>query len=154
MLAELFNHEACPMSADFVPYRMGGEEFAAGHEQACPGFLQQPVGQAEVVGVEVRDDDAFEWSLQSGEDAAPDGAAFLIWKPCVDQGPAVAVAQQPEVDVVQLERQGQTEPENARANLKKLARGRGFAEWVMQGHEKTGRVCGVPMRTSYHTGAD
>ena len=56
--AEEGEHGLDRMTGDAVPHGMAGEEFGMAHPQFQPPFAHEPVGQAEVVGVEMGDDEA------------------------------------------------------------------------------------------------
>lgn len=92
-----------------------------GHRHPEPGVpaLAQPIGQADVVRVHVRDQDAqdgqaFKLVL---ENVFPQRLDLVARDAAVDDGPAVAavdvVAQQPEVDMIQRERQRHADPFHA-----------------------------------------
>ena len=97
--------------------------------------LAQPVRQADVVRVHVRDQHAQDGQAfqRGGEHLLPLRLGFVPRDAAVDDGPALAavelVAQQPEVDVVQ--REGERHPDPAHAG-RDLERGAGFGEGVVQ----------------------
>ena len=150
MLSELLDHEARPVAADLGPDDMGGQELAGRHPQRRPGLRHQPGGQAEVIGMEMGDDEALHRAVQAFDQAAPDGAHAVVGETGIDDRPAVAIAQQPEVDVVELEGQGHAQPENAGRNLDFFAGSRRLGVGIMQGHGQTLDS----RRTTYHTVAD
>jgi hypothetical protein len=101
--------------------------------------LAQPVGQADVIGMHVGDDHAHDrQALQLGlEDLLPLGPRLVARDAAVDHGPAldaaVVVAQQPEVDVVERERQPHPDPAHAGRHFEGLAGGgQGVAEGVVE----------------------
>jgi hypothetical protein len=98
--------------------------------QGCVPALAQPVGQADVVGVHVRHDHAQDRQALElvREDLLPLRARGLVRDAAVHHRPALhavdAVAQQPEVDVVEREGQCHAKPAHARRHLEGPARGR------------------------------
>jgi hypothetical protein len=100
----------------------------------------QPVREADVVRVHVRDDHAqHRQALQLVlEDLLPHGPRGGAVHAAVDDGPARAavelVAQQPEVDVVEHEGQRHAQPAHARRELQAAAQvGQRVAQGVLQG---------------------
>jgi hypothetical protein len=102
-------------------------------------LLAQPVGQADVIGVHVGHDDTqhrqtFQLVL---EHLFPLRPGFVAGNAAVHHGPALAavqrVAQQPEVDVVQRERQHHADPLHARCHFQRAAwLGQGVGQRVVQ----------------------
>ena len=96
--------------------------------------VEQPVGQADVVGVHVRDDDAQDGQALElrGEDLLPLRAGFVARDAAVHDAPALdaavgavhLVAQEPDVDVVERERQTHADPADAGRHVDRFAGGR------------------------------
>ena len=97
--------------------------------QAAVPALGEPMREADVIGVHVRDDDAQHRQAAElvGEDLLPRVARRVVGDAAVDDGPAGAavdlVTQQPQVDVVERERQLHAHPAHARRDLERAADG-------------------------------
>ncbi|MNN16825.1 hypothetical protein D3C81_1299770 [compost metagenome] len=112
---------------------------AQAHPQPHAEALAQPVRQADVVGVAVGHQHAhhrqpFEFV---GEDGFPVRLDGVVGNAAVDDGPALApiqaVAQQPQVDMVERERQRHAQPVDARGDfLLGAGLGHGVAERVLE----------------------
>src|SRR5574343_216248 len=103
-----------------------------------------------MVGVEVGDDQFFNWPVQPVENLRPSLAYMIFREAGIDNDPAFVVAEQPEVDVIELERQRQAQPDDARRALGQLASSRRMGVGIMQGHESL-----LSDETAtYHTVAD
>ena len=97
----------------------------------------QPARQADVVRVHVGDDDAQHGQAVEflGKDALPRGAGGVVGDAAVHDGPALAavefVAHQPEVDVVQRERQPHAQPAHPGGDLQRVTtRGQRVAQHI------------------------
>ncbi len=97
--------------------------------------LAQPAGEADVVGMEVRDDQAGQGpSRQRAVDQrVPDFARGVVADAGVQDGPAVAVVDQVDVDVVEPEGQRNARPQDAGRDLDDLARRRRLGEGEHEG---------------------
>ena len=105
---------------------VGAAEIARlARQQRQAEALAQPAGEADVVGMEVRDDQAGQGPARQrpGDERVPDGARGVVADAGVQDGPAVAVIDQVDVDVVEPERQGNARPQDARRDLDDLPRG-------------------------------
>ena len=91
------------------------EPFRLRHPQRRIPALGQPAGLADMIGVKMRDQDARHRAAiqRGGEHALPQGAGLLAADAGIDDGPALAILQQPEVDVVQREGQRHAQPVHA-----------------------------------------
>ena len=88
--------------------------------------MGEPTGKADVVGMKVGDEDAGDGPVaQMGEDLFPQVLGFGRMDAGVDDGPAFSVLDQPDVDVVELERQRHSDPMDAGRHFDGLA-GFGF----------------------------
>ncbi len=111
-------------------------EVRGAHPQPAAPPLRQPGGQAHVVRMEVRDDQAQhrQAAQVAGKDLLPVRLRRLVADAAVDDRPALAavdlIAQQPEVDVVEREGQAHADPEHARRELQHAG---GFRQGVAQG---------------------
>ena len=112
-----------PLAAKAVDDLAGvarGHVVGAAHPQRGGPLLAQPVRQAHVVGVHVGDQHAQDGQAVQlvGKHLRPGGARFGVVDAGVDHRPAVAavdaVAQQPEVDVIQRKGQHHAQPLDAR----------------------------------------
>ena len=110
VLTKLVDHETRAMATDLVPHRMSGQEFARRHPQLRTGFVHQPGRQTEVVRMKMGDDQAPHRGVQRRQQFLPDSAHAIAREARVDDRPSVPVTQQPEVDVIELERQRHTQP--------------------------------------------
>ena len=90
---------------------------------SAPVSRAQPAGQPGMIGMEVRHQDPVHRppGQHPAEHGLPHGARRRIAVAGVDDGPAVAVVAQPEVDMIQRQRQTHPEPQNAFANRRWLA---------------------------------
>ena len=114
-------------------------EIRHGHPQLGVPALAQPVRQADVVGMHVRDQhaqhrQAVQFLL---EHPLPQRLDLVAGDAAVDDGPALAsvelVAQQPQVDMIQRERQRHADPLHAVGDRLGLAGfGLDIAPWVLQ----------------------
>jgi len=75
-------------------------------------MLGQPAGETNVVGVKMRDDQARETPATQGaiKKPLPNGPSHLIADASIDDGPAVAVVNEVDIDVIETERQRQPRP--------------------------------------------
>ena len=106
--------------------------FEPRHPQPAAEPAGQPAGHADMVRVHVGDEDARDRTVaQAVQQLAPCGGAVVGAYPGVDDGAAIAIVDQPDVDVVELERQRHAHPAHARPHLQRLTcRWRRF-EWVV-----------------------
>jgi hypothetical protein len=81
--------------------------------------LAQPAGEPDVVGVVVGDDQAREAAAGegAGRERVPHRTGCVVADPGIENGPAIAVVDQIDVDVVEAERQGNARPQDARCDL-------------------------------------
>ena len=127
-------------AAEVVVRRVGREIFRGRHPEGRAGTLDEPGGAADVIGMVVRDDDVLH--RLAGERARemhlPQVPRRLHAEARVDERPAVAVLEKPQVDVVERERQRHAQPVHARGDLDRLrGRGRrrlGVLEQGLRGH--------------------
>ncbi|MNG88146.1 hypothetical protein D3C79_469700 [compost metagenome] len=104
------------------------------HVHRAAEALGQPAGDARVVGVVVGADHRQQRlaGKQLGEHALPDLAGLRGVHAGVDHYPAVAMAQQVQVDVVQAKRQRHAQPPYAGSHFTHLAAARRLWPWVTQ----------------------
>ena len=95
-------------------------------QQGQAEALAQPAGKADVVGVEVRHDQAGQAPARQGsvDQRTPNRPRRLVADARVEHGPAVAVVDQVDVDVVQPKGERDARPQNAGGDLDDLARRR------------------------------
>ncbi len=104
-------------------------------------LLRQPAGEAHVIGMEVGADQARRRPAVLAADAhplehlAPDRLALVALDAGVDQRPALAVLEQPEIDVIEPVGQRHAQPMHARRHLQRLA-GAGQARRVAKGEDE------------------
>ena len=118
--------------------------FQARHVQRHMELARQPAGQAHMVGVHVGDQHARQRAAVGGlgEQRAPGGHAFVGARTGVDDGPALAVIDGPEIDVIQRIGQGHAYPEHAGCDLQRLPALRWRLERVVE-HRLGRRIRGV-----------
>src|SRR6266705_512592 len=141
-----------------LAHRVRGEILGLRHPEFGAGALGQPRGETRVIGMMVRDDEAPDRAPRdaSGEDALPQRARGVVADAAVDECPALAIFEQPEVDVVERKRQRHAQPVHAGRDLQGLA-GRwrsgvrilqdgfaGHALWMARGARS--RIQGFPRR--------
>jgi hypothetical protein len=101
--------------------RVRSHEFAVGHRDAAAEALGDPRGVAEMVGMAMGRDDARD--RLSGERlrevALPQRARVGAAVARVDQRPAVVFLEQPQVDVVERERQRHPQPQDPGATAQR-----------------------------------
>jgi hypothetical protein len=109
-----------------------GDVFKPAHPEGRVELAADPTGEPHVVGMHVRADHALDrLAVQSRiEDRAPIFARLFERDAGIDDGPAVAIGDQPQIDPLQRERQRHAYPEHARRNLARLARGRWIAQRI------------------------
>ncbi len=64
----------------------------------------------------------------AGENGVPGGAGSVVAEAGVERGPAAVVLDEVDVDVVEEERQGEAEPEDAGGDFPDVAGGWGFGK--------------------------
>ena len=76
-----------------------------------------------MIGMHMGDDDALDRAAlhRTGEELFPGLRRFLVLDAAVDDRPAVAVFQQPQIDVIELHRQAHAHPVDARRHDDALA---------------------------------
>jgi hypothetical protein len=131
-LQALFRKSGPPVKADGViwdirrairSHDLAHIKVAAAHPEFATPFQGEPASEAGVIRVQVRRNhpgDGF--TVQNVcEDGAPVRLHALIEQACVHDGPAIAVTQQPDVDVIQSARHGHANPEDAVCDLRDFA---------------------------------
>ena len=100
--------------------------------------------------MEMGDDQAVHRSIKACQQLLPAGADAIVRKAGVDDHPAGAITQQPEIYVIQLKRQGHPQPENTGRDFNRFTGKRRTGMRVMEIHK------GVPKDglANYHTEAD
>ena len=81
--------------------------FLKGHPEIDVKTPGEPAGTANVVRMHVRDNDMFDWRIahDTGKRSFPDRLALVVAKASVDYRPAVAVGEQPKIDVLERKQQ-------------------------------------------------
>src|SRR3569832_1146605 len=99
------------------------QEFGARDPELVVVFAQLPSGEPVVIGMHVGDDHALDRpaALRARELLLPGVRGLLVADAAVDHRPAVAVFQQPQIDVVQLHRQPHADPVDAGHDFDGLA---------------------------------
>ncbi len=94
------------------------QPLGACHEEARAGRLDEPARLAQVVGMEVGDQQAGDGPAgqQAAEQTLPEEARRRIADAGVDERPGVAVIEDPEIDVIEGEGQPRPQPEDARSH--------------------------------------
>src|SRR5437773_7026789 len=125
------------------------EEFGLRHDQWTIEAFGEPGGVPEVIRVIVRRDEPKRMATgeRLGKMRRPQRARRNVTITTIDLGPAIAVREQPKIDVVEREWQGHAQPENPRRNFYRLAGTRGCGERKGQRaesrrvHVKARRAC-------------
>ena len=89
--------------------------FGAAHIQGYAVGIAQPTRHATVVVMKMGADQGFEgqaFQLGRGGNFWPSFERFFVLQTCVDDDPAVAIAQQIDIDVIQRNRHGDACPEH------------------------------------------
>ena len=115
-------HPALDVVGDVLrPGEVGLQPLAVGHPERRAVFLLQPAREAEMVGVEMGDDRTLERPVAEPlEHVDPMRLHVVAVPPGIDDGPAVAVLEQIEVDMVEREGKRHLEPVNAGSDLQGL----------------------------------
>ena len=92
VLGEKGQHAIRAAAVDVVIEQRPQQPLRCAGQQRRAGPFLEPAGQTEVVGVEVRDQDAPQRRVQPLQQALPDRSDRIAGKPGIDQGPAGAVA--------------------------------------------------------------
>ncbi len=118
---------------------VGGEHPAhqvlkPGNPQAAVELARDPAGHADVVGVHVGDEHpGHPLAVQRlGEDVAPGGGRGGVLHAGVDNGPAIAILERPDVDVGQRTAQRHAHPFHAWRNVHRAAQGGPLREGIDQ----------------------
>jgi hypothetical protein len=122
------------VAAGISDQHAAGNVFEPAHPQRRAEFAADPTGQAHVVGMHVRADHARDRLALERlvENLAPIFARLFERDAGVDNGPAFAVLDQPEIDRLQHERQRHANPMHAGRNLARLAWFGRFAQRINQ----------------------
>ena len=119
--------------------QLGGHVIRERHPQWRIPLAAQPVGQADMVRVHVRHDHAQHGQAIKlcGKHLFPQGFDFVTADAAIDNRPALLavnlVPQEPQVDVIQRERQGHANPPHPRRKLNGLSwLWHRIAMWVVQ----------------------
>src|SRR6185437_6222698 len=110
------------------------EEFRARDPKFDVELAHQPAGEADMVGMHVSDDHALDLAAahRTGEELLPGLRRLLVANAAVDDGPTVAVLQQPQIDVVELHRQAHAHPVHAGCHDDALARFGTFDKGIVE----------------------
>ena len=75
----------------------------------------QPAGETDVIGMHMRDDHALDRAAhhRAREELFPRRGGVFVLDAAVHDGPAVAILQQPQIDVVELHRKAHAHPMDA-----------------------------------------
>ena len=119
---ELF---ANPLLA-LMPHQPAVEPFGKRQAHCAFRFLHQISGKAEVVDMCVRQGEILQWTAaqQPSPQPVPDLEDFVGIHAAVDQRPAGTVVEQPAIDVIERQRNGQSHPEQSGQNVRQFAIGR------------------------------
>ena len=111
-----------------------GDIFQLGHQQGRVEPLAQPAGQADMVWMHMGADDPRDRLARQrpGQRRLPARDGVRCSDAGVDDGPALAVLDRIDVDVIELHRQRQAQPQHAGRRLDRLARRRRGAERIGQ----------------------
>src|SRR5690606_30996879 len=144
--------------------RLAHQEVGARHVKIDAPFAAEPAREADMIGMETRYDEAgHRLAAETGlEDLAPERLHLVGGDAGIDNRPALAILDQPEVDVVELEGKRHAHPPDAGRGLDHFRRLRHPVERVAEiaafygrlgsiGHlnSRTGGLkepCGMPIR--------
>src|SRR5712691_922439 len=115
-------------------HRVRGEILRLRHPEFGAAALGQPRGETRMVRMMVRDDETPDRAPRDAfcEDALPQRARGVVADAAVDECPALAVFEQPEVDVVERKRQRHAQPVHAGRDLQGFAGRRRRGVWILQ----------------------
>ena len=130
------------VAREAVTHGMRGEVFRLGGPHGGAGAAREPAGQPDVVGVIVGDDHACDRGVR-GQQGFPGGPRVVRVETAIDDRPAAGVLHQPEIDVVERERQRHAQPAHAGRDLDHRAGGRRCRKRIPQvGLRGWGGGCG------------
>ena len=122
-------------------------------------FLAEPAGETDVIRVEMRDNDARDRpaSERTRDQRLPGRTSVVVVEASVDDGPAVTIVDEVDVDVVQPEGKRDTGPENTGHDLSRSTDVRGRGKRIVKGrlcrsccachsHSKCRRTCTMRAR--------
>ena len=113
---------------------MGRQVFALRGPELDAMALAQPLRVARMVRVVVREHHT-PYRLKARQDPVPQRACLGVADARVDDRPAVLILHEPQVDVVERERQRHAEPVDARRDFDGFARRRRLGPWILErGH--------------------
>jgi hypothetical protein len=139
MAAKELNHGWNAIVSDLLDDQMCGEVFTLRNPQPGAGFLLEPGGQAEMVGMAVGDDGACQ--PPSSQRRLPGLLDRILGEAGIDCGVAIAVGQQPGVDVVQRKRQRHAQPFHTRRELHRHAGSRRGLVGIGDGSVQVASLC-------------
>src|SRR5258706_5213956 len=115
-------------------HRVRGEILRLRHPELGAGALGEPRRQTGMVGVMVGDYEAPDRTPRDacGEDTLPQRARDVVADAAVDEGPAFAVFEEPEIDVVERKGQRHAQPVRAGRDLQRVAGRRLRAVRILQ----------------------
>ena len=102
---------------------MSEQKLRLGHPYVDAKTLRQPRRESEMIGMQMSNDDALHRPSREvvGEDLLPESLGDFATKAGIHDDPAVAVAQQPEIDVIEGKRQRHAQPVDAVGDLQQPA---------------------------------
>ena len=105
--------------------------------------FDQPTGQPDMVGMHMGDNHLMDRlaAHKAVKQLFPMGARAVHINTCIDNHPAIAIAQQPDIDVVQRIGQIHTRPKNAISHLNRRTDFRLFVKWIAQAVRLRARFC-------------
>jgi hypothetical protein len=139
--AEEFDHGGNRVAGDLFGHHVRRQVFALRDPQRGAGFPFQPGREAEMVGVAMGHDAARQ--APPRQHRLPGVLDRVLRKAGIDRGVAVAVGQQPEVDVVQRKRQRHAQPFDAGGDRHGRAGGGGGLVRVGDGSVQAVSLCRV-----------
>src|SRR5690606_1483013 len=139
------------------------QEIRARHAQLDPPFAGEPAGEPDMIGMEMRDDEArYRFAVQTClKYLPPERLHFIGGNARIHHRPAITIFQQPEIDMVKLEGKRHAHPEYAGRDLHHFRRTRHPLERVVQivaldgslgniGHERSRQVrCATTRKRSW-----
>ena len=147
MLLEEFQRRGVGVACRIVRRRVSHQVFGLRDTRRQTEPVREPGRVADVIGVEMRDDDGGRPVAPLTQQLFPQRARGCIPDSAVDDHEVVPLSEQPQVDMVQRERKRHTQPPHAGSEQEELAGRRHGRKWILQcrgcgGHAAT--FAGIP----------
>jgi hypothetical protein len=142
-------HRTGTVAAVLTGDRMRGQIFRLRHHYRAAEVRGKPCRVAQMIGVIVRCDDPAErlTGQSRGNVNLPELARCRIAVTAIDLRPSTSITEEPQVDVIERERQGHAQPMNAGRDLAHHAGGGRVGAWIAEDGWQRGVQC-RPARTA------